>query len=132
MRRALLAVLLTVASLGVSVAAASGDVNDPARTNLSFDFSDNGSSPSASGGDFNIIVDVLPEGTPGFVRVVATAPDNAGVSNLVCRFQSVWKSRVECAFNFTAGGTWSIRAQYATTTTSGVSAVTDTNIRVGY
>ena len=132
MRRTLLAFLLMVASLGVSVAAASGDVNDPARTNLSFDFSDNGSSPSASGGDFNIIVDVLPEGTPGLVRMVATAPVDAGVSDLVCRFQLVEKSRVECAFNFTAGGTWSIRAQYATTTTSGVSAVTDTNIRVGY
>ena len=131
MRRALLALLLTMSTLGVSVAA-SGDPNQPSRPTLSFDFSDNGASPSASGNDFNIIVDVLPEGTPGLVRVVATAPADAGVSDLVCRFRSVERSRVECAFNFTAGGTWSIRAQYATTTTSGVTAVTDTNIRVGY
>ena len=132
MRRVLLALLVTCSTLGVSVVAAGADQNGPARPNLSFDFSDNGAAPSASGGVFNIIVDVLPEGTPGFVRVVASAPANAGVSGLVCRFQSVDKSRVECPFNFSAGGTWAIRAQYATTTTTGVTAVTDTNIRVGY
>lgn len=132
MRRALVAMLVTLSTVGASGLAAGADPNGPDRPHLSFDFSDNGAPPSASGANFHIIVDVLPERTPGLVRVVATAPQGAGVSNLVCGFQPVFRSRVECSFNFSAGGTWSIRAQYATTTTSGVTAVTDTNIRVGY
>lgn len=106
--------------------------SSPSKVTLSYDFSDNGSAPSASGGNFTVVVDVLPERTPGLVRVVAVSPQDSGVSNLVCRFQAVDHSNVKCQFNFTAAGTWSIHAQYETDQGADISAWAVTNIRVGY
>ncbi len=131
MRRMLAAVLLTACSLGLAVAPAAAD-QGVSRIVLAFDFSDNAGPPAVSNGAFNIMVDVLPEGTRGVVRMVAIAPADAATSNLVCRFQTIDKGRVECAFNFTVSGTWSIRAQYAPDTSSPISTVSVTNIRVGY
>ena len=100
---------------------------------LSFDLSDNGSAPSASGGVFNVRVDVLPEGTGGYVRTVAISPNDSGVPNLVCKFRAVTNSRVACGFNFTASGNWTIKAQYAPdpSVPNPVTAVGTTVLRVG-
>lgn len=132
MRRALLALLLTASTVGLVVLPAGAEVvaSDINRIHLSFDFSDNSNPASASSGSFNIIVDVLPEHTPGVVRMVATAPDSANVSNLFCRYQAVSGSQVECSFNFTASGTWQIKAIYAVTKAADVSATAVTNIDV--
>jgi hypothetical protein len=132
MRRALSAVLLTVSMLGFVAVPAGAEVagGDGTKIHLSFDFSDNSDPASASGGAFNIITDVLPEHTPGVVRMVAIAPDSANVSNIVCKFQAVLGSQVECAFNFTASGTWQIKAQYAPDRSSDFAATAVTNIDV--
>jgi len=114
--------------MAVSVGA---DPQGPGRVSLSYDFSDNNDPASASNGLFYIIVDVLPERTPGVVRMVAVAPSDALVSNIVCKFQVVNHSTVECAFNFTASGTWAIHAQYATNRGADVTATAVTNISVG-
>ncbi len=98
---------------------------------LSFDFSDNSAPPAVSNGVFHIAVDVLPEGSRGVVRMIAIPPADAGVSNLVCRFQNVVKSRVECGFNFTAVGTWLIRAQYAPDLSSPIALTSGTSARIG-
>jgi hypothetical protein len=103
---------------------------NPDKVSLSYDFSDNNDPASASNGVFNIIVNVLPEQTPGVVRMVAVAPADAGVNNLVCRYQVVSQSNVECAFNFTASGTWAIHAQYAPNRSLDVAATAVTNISV--
>ena len=134
MRRVLLAALFVASSVGIYMVPASADTSqsNQSKVTLSFDFSDNGSAPSASGGNFNVAVDVLPERTPGLVRVVAVAPQDSGVSNLICRFQTVDRSKVDCSFNFTAAGTWAIHAQYETDQNSDLSAWAVTNIRVGY
>lgn len=134
MRRALIAALLAVSSFGVflSPVGANTTTTDPNQIMLSYDFSDNTAPASASGGGFNIIVDVLPERTGGVVRMVAVPPSGAGVSNLVCKFQPVQKNHMECDFNFTSGGTWLIHAQYATGKGSDVSASALTNINVGF
>ena len=110
---------------------AGADSGTPAKVALSFDYSDNNSPASASNGPFNVIVDVLPEHTSGVVRIVASSPDGLTSDDLVCTYQPVAKSQVECAFNFTSSGVWSIRAQYATSTKDDVSAVAKTNLRVG-
>ncbi len=133
MRRVLCAVLFVASSIGIYMVPAGADPSGPsgqANVSLSYDFSDNNDAASASNGVFNIIVDVLPERTPGVVRIVAVAPSDANVSNLVCRYQVVSKSTVECAFNFTAGGTWAIHAQYAPSRSSDVVATAVTNISV--
>ncbi len=130
MRRLLVAALFVASSVGLYALPATAD--SQGKVTLSYDFSANSVAPSASGPNFIIEVDVLPEHTPGVVRVVAVAPDNSGVNNIVCRFQTVDKSQVSCSFNFTAAGTWKIHAQYATDTNSDVSAWAVTNIRVGY
>ena len=133
MRRALTAALLVATSVGVFAVPAIGDTpgtSGPARVSLSYDFSDNNDPASASNGVFNIIVDVLPEHTPGVVRMVAVAPADSGVNNLVCRYQVVSKSTVECGFNFTASGTWAIHAQYASSRGADVVATAVTNISV--
>lgn len=130
MRRLVASLLLIAASLGLAVAPVAADPPS-ARVVLSFDFSDNSSAPAVSNGVFHITTDVLPEGTRGVVRLIAVAPSDAGVSNLVCRFQNVVKSRVDCGFNFTAAGTWFIRAQYAPDASSPIAVTSGTNIRVG-
>ena len=130
MRRVLLAALFVASSVGIAVIPAVADGPAPSGVVLSFDFSDNSAPASSSDGPFNIIADVLPERTGGLVRMVAIAPDNAGVNNMVCPFQSVQKSEVECAFNFSANGVWTIRAQYATDNRSGIQSVSVTRLRV--
>ena len=130
MRRALLAALFVASSAGILALPAAADTPLSLPIVLSFDFSDNSLPASASNGDFNVIADVLPERTAGVVRMVAIAPDNSGVSNLVCGFQSVQKSQVECAFNFDANGVWTVRAQYAQDDKSDVSSVSITRLRV--
>ncbi len=129
-RRLIASLVLVAASLGLAVAPAAADPPS-ARIVLSFDFSDNSAPPAVSNGAFHIATDVLPEGTRGVVRLIAIAPTDAGVSNLVCRFQNVVKSRVECGFNFTAAGTWLIRAQYAPDLSSPIAFTSGTSIRVG-
>ena len=133
MRRALTAALLVASSVGIFAVPAIADTSGssgPAKVSLSYDFSDNNDPASVSNGVFNIIVDVLPEHTPGVVRIVAVAPQDAGVNNLVCRYQVVSKSTVECGFNFTASGTWAIHAQYAPSRGDVVAATAVTNISV--
>jgi hypothetical protein len=131
MRRTLSAALLVVSSLGLLALPAGADSSSDNPVQLAFDLGDNADVASASSGVFNVIVDVLPEHTPGVVRVVAIAPSDANVSNLVCRYQTVSRSKVECGFNFTASGTWRIRAQYAPSRSESVQAATATNIYVG-
>jgi hypothetical protein len=130
MRRALLAALFVASSVGILSLPAGADSPTPSNIVLSFDFSDNSAPASASNGLFNVIANVLPEHTGGVVRMVAIAPDNSGVSNLVCPFQPVQKSQVECAFNFTSNGVWSIKAQFAPDNKSDVSSISITRLRV--
>ncbi|MBW4077825.1 MAG: hypothetical protein HIU84_04805 [Acidobacteria bacterium] len=137
MRRLLVSALLVASSVGIFTIPAAADpasssttTTIPSKVTLSFDYSDNSSPASASNGRFNIIVDVLPEHTPGVVKIVAVAPDSANVDNLTCNFQAVQQSQVECAFNFTASGVWSIRALYSVTPKDDVSAFARTNLRV--
>ena len=127
MRRVLSALALTASLVGLTAlpAHAEGD-----RIHLSYDFSDNSDFASASNGVFNIIVDVLPESTHGVVRMVAIAPSDAGVSNMVCRYQVISDSQVECGFNFPVSGTWAIKAQYAPARGADVAASVVTNIVV--
>ncbi|HEV3267996.1 MAG TPA: hypothetical protein VGZ68_06310 [Acidimicrobiales bacterium] len=130
MRRALLAALFVASSVGILTLPAAADTPLPLPIVLSFDFSDNSLPASVSNGDFNVITDVLPDHTAGVVRMVAIAPDNSGASNLVCPFQSVQKSQAECAFNFTANGVWTVRAQFAQDNKSDVTSVSITRLRV--
>lgn len=131
MRRAISAAVLVASTLGMFVVPAGADPTGANKVSLSYDFSDNNDPASLSNGAFNISIDVLPEHTPGVVRMVAVAPSDSNVSNMVCRFQVVSKSTVECAFNFTAPGTWAIHAQYAPNRVSEVVATAVTNISVG-
>jgi hypothetical protein len=132
MRRVLPALLLVGATLGLVTVPAGAEVSasDATRIHLSFDFSDNSDPASASSGPFNIITDVLPEHSPGVVRMVAIAPADSGLSNLVCRYQEVSASQVECGFNFTTNGTWEIKSQYAANRQTDISATSVTNIDV--
>lgn len=132
MRRVLLAALFVASSVGIFTLPAVADNSGGSNVVLSFDFSDNSAPASLSNanGSFNIIADVLPEHTGGVVRMVAVAPDSSGQSNLVCSFQPVQKSQVECGFNFTTNGVWTIRAQYAPDVKSEVSSVSVTRLRV--
>jgi hypothetical protein len=130
MRRALLAALFVASSVGILALPAAADPPVSLPIVISFDFSDNSLPASASSGVFNVIADVLPENTAGVVRMVAIAPDNSGVSNLVCRFRPVLNSQAECAFNFDANGVWTVRAQYAQDDKSDVSSVSITRLRV--
>jgi hypothetical protein len=130
MRRVLFAALFVASSVGIFTIPAVADSPTPSNVVLSFDFSDNSAPASSNNGPFNVIVDVLPEHTAGWVRMVAIAPDNADVSNLVCSFQAVQTSEAECAFNFSATGVWRIRAQFAADAKSGVVSVSVTRLRV--
>ncbi len=158
MRRVLLASLFAAASISLGFVGSAGAAINPvvslnpvlsgvpiySNVILAFDFSDNtlppssnsgtpaaGSSATAPDGSFNIITDVFPENTGGFVRMVAVAPANSGVSNLVCSFQAVQQAQAECWFNFTAPGVWNIHTQYASDPKLGVSSESITNLRVG-
>src|ERR1700722_8364209 len=116
MRRVLWAVLFTAASIGILAVPAGAETVLPTGLNpivLSYDFSDNTQAAAVSNGAFNITVDVLPEHTAGVVRIVAFAPDGSGNAPVVCDYQQVQQSQVECGFNFTTNGLWSIKAEFA-------------------
>jgi hypothetical protein len=130
MRRVLLAALFAAASVGVFSLPAAADNSGNGNVVLSFDFSDNSAPASASNGTFNVIADVLPEHTGGVVRMVAVAPDNSGSANLVCPFQPVQQSQVECNFDFTTNGVWTVKAQYVPDVKSDVASVSITRLRV--
>jgi hypothetical protein len=130
MRRGLLAVLFVAGSIGFVAIPAGADLTIQNSVVLSFDFSDNSVPASASNGTFNVIADVLPEHTGGVVRMVAIAPAAANQPNIVCSYQPVQQSQVECGFNFSADGVWQIRAEYSTDTKSTVSSVSVTALRV--
>jgi hypothetical protein len=132
MRRALYAALLAVSSIGFFASPAGADIvgSGSVSSSLSFDYSNNSNAASASGGPFDIIVNVLPGGSSGAIRIVAVAPNGSGVSNLVCGYREIQKSHAECAFNFTADGVWSIHAQMAGADRSNVIATAITNLRV--
>ncbi|MEO9181775.1 MAG: hypothetical protein ABI298_09020, partial [Acidimicrobiales bacterium] len=92
MRRLICAILLVAGSVGIFAIPVSADPNPVPNTNqiiLSFDFSDNTSAASASQGPFNVIVDVLPGGAAGLIRMFAVAPTSTNDSNLVCRFHVI-------------------------------------------
>ena len=133
MRRLLVSLLLVGSVLGTSALPALADPASNGPT-LAYDLSDNDAPPAVSNGAFNVIVNVLPEGTAGFVRVVALPPADSSATRLLCKYQAVdtAKSRVECSFKFTATGTWAIRAQYSTDPSVPVSAIANTNLRVGF
>jgi hypothetical protein len=132
MRRALCAALLAVSSIGFFAIPAGSDIvgSGSVSSSLSFDYSDNSNAASASGAPFNIIVNVLPGGFSGAIRIVAVAPEGSGVSNLVCGYREIEKSQAECAFNFTSDGVWSIHAQMADDDRSNVIATAITRLRV--
>ena len=134
MRKVLVAALFLAVSCGFFALPAGSDVVIPSNVVLSFDFSDNSVPATTDSGafdiPFNVIADVLPQNTGGVVRMVAVAPTNSGVNNLVCGFQAVQQGEVECSFYFTADGVWTVKAEYATDTKSGVSSVSTTTLRV--
>jgi hypothetical protein len=129
MRRLLCAALIVASSIGIFALPATADpvLN---KVLLSFDYSDNTSPPSASNGSFNVIVDVLPGDSTGLVRMFAVAPASTGDSNIVCKFQVIDQSQVECAFNFPDPGVWAIHAQYVVAPQTDVISVAVTNLRV--
>ena len=133
MRRVLVAALLAVTSIGIFAipAVADGGATDPNKVSLSFDFSDNDATASVSNGAFNIIANVLPEHTAGLVRMIAIAPDGTNDPNMVCSFQTVQQSQVECAFTFPDPGVWIIKSQYQPAPKTDVTTSTVIRLRVG-
>jgi hypothetical protein len=135
MRRALAAAVFLAVSLGFFTLPSGADPVVPSNVVLSFDFSDNSLPASMSTGPnnlnpFNVIADVVPQNTGGVIRMVAIAPADSTVNNLVCGFRPVQQGEVECTFDFTADGVWTVKAQYATDTQSSVSSVSNTSLRV--
>ena len=124
--------LFVACSIGFVAIPAGADLTIQNSVVLSFDFSDNSLPAAANNGaaNFNVIADVLPAHTGGVVRMVAIAPAAANQPNIVCSYQPVQQSQVECGFNFSADGVWQIRAEYATDTKSTVSSVSVTALRV--
>lgn len=157
MRRVLLASLFAAASMAIGLVGTAGadiaptvsiNPTDPVLSGvpiygnvlLAFDFTDNSTPPSASAGpldEFNIIVDVFPENTGGYIRMVAVPPSGSGLSNMVCTtppygsFQPVQQGQAECSFNFTTPGVWAIHAQYESVLKTPVTSESITNLRVG-
>jgi hypothetical protein len=151
MRRVLLAAFFVAASIGIYVVPSGADSFSVTNVVLSFDFSDNSGSATVNFGAvagnscaesiasptsascvnaFNVTTDVLPENTGGFVRMVAIAPATSNAANIVCPFQPVQQSQVECGFNFPSNGVWEIKSQYSIDTVLGVSSVSVTSLRV--
>jgi hypothetical protein len=134
MRRVLWAFVFVAASVGVLALPAGAAVvlpGDIGPIALSFDFSDNSAPASVSNGPFTVTVDVLPANTPGVIRVTADAPDGSGNAPVVCDFQSVQQSQIQCNFTFTTSGLWSIRADYAPSKNFPVEVFAVTVLRVG-
>ncbi len=57
-------------------------------------------------------------------------PPRPTANNIVCPFQPVQQSQVECGFDFPSSGVWEIKSQYSIDTVSGVSSVSVTSLRV--
>jgi hypothetical protein len=131
MRRILLSVLFVVSSVGFLALPSGADPSIPSKVVLAFDFTDNQVPAAVSNGAFNIITDVLPGNTGGVVRMIAAAPLNSNQSNLVCDFQPIRKGQVECSFNFTTSGIWTIHTQYQIDKMASVSSSAVMRIRVG-
>jgi hypothetical protein len=134
MRKVLVAALFLAVTCGLFALPAGADLVIPTNVVLSFDFSNNSVPATTDGGaldvGFNVIADVLPQNTGGVVRMVAIAPASSSANNIVCSFQPVQQGEVECTFYFPADGVWTVKAQYATDTKSGVSSVSTTTLRV--
>jgi len=134
MRRVLWAVVFVAASVGFLVMPAGADVvgsGDISTFALSFDFSDNTAPAAVSNGPFSVTIDLLPEHTPGVIKITADAPDGSGTAPVVCAYQAVEQSQVECNFNFTTSGLWSLRADFASSAKSAVEVYAVTILRVG-
>ena len=129
MRRLICAALFVASSIGILAIPATADPQPVDKITLSFDYSDNNAHASASNGTFNVIVNILPEDSVGLIRMVAVSLDTND-NNLVCRFQWINKSQVECAFNFTDNGIWAIHAQYEGAPQTDVVATAVTKLRV--
>ena len=130
MRRLLSAALIVVTLLGATVLPAYADFS-PSKYAMSFDYSDNTAPASASNGHFNVIVDI-PALNTGLIRMVAVAPSDANIANMVCKFQWIDQNQVECSLNFPVAGVWAIHAQYQSVPNTDVIAGIVTNLRVGY
>jgi hypothetical protein len=134
MRRVLWAVLFTAASIGILAIPAGAETVLPTGLNpivLSYDFSNNNQPAAVSNGPFNVTIDVLPEHTAGVVRVTADAPDGSGNAPVVCDYQLVQQSQVQCSFNFTTNGLWSIKADFAAGPKQPAQVFAVTVLRVG-
>jgi hypothetical protein len=134
MRRMLLAALFVAASVGFLAMPAGADVVGPGDISsiaLSFDFSDNSAPAAVSNGPFTVTLDVLPEHTPGVIRITADAPDGSGNAPVVCDYQDIQQAQVQCNFTFTTSGLWSLRADFAASKTSPVEVFAVTVLRVG-
>jgi hypothetical protein len=134
MRRVLWAVLFTAASIGILAIPAGAETVVPTGLNpivLSYDFSNNSQPAAVSNGTFYVTIDVLPEHTAGVVRVTADAPDGSGNAPVVCDYQQVQQSQVQCPFIFTTNGLWSIKAEFAAGPKQPPQAFAVTVLRVG-
>lgn len=129
MRRLLCAAIFVASLVGAAVVPAAADPI-PNRITLSFDYTDNNAPASVSNGAFNVIVNVLPEGASGLIRMVAIAPADSSASNQVCRFQWINQGQAECAFNFPDNGIWAIHAQFEVVPQGDLVASAVTNLRV--
>ena len=150
MRRVLLASLFAAASISLGFVGTAGAAINPtlslnpvlsgvpvySNVILAFDFSDNSSPPSASSGTFNVIADVFPENTGGYIRMVAVSPAGSGVGNMVCkrptgassRFSRVRRSAPSISLLPACGQfTRSTKSKRS----SAVSSESITNLRVG-
>lgn len=129
MRRLICAALVVASTIGILVIPATADPQPGSKITLSYDYSDNNAPASASNGTFNVIVNILPEGNVGLIRMVAASLDTND-NNLVCRFQTIDRGQVECAFNFPDNGIWAIHAQYQVAPQTDVVATSVTKLRV--
>ena len=129
MRRLICAALFVASSVGIFVIPATADPQAADQITLSFGYSDNNAPASASNGPFNVIVNILPEGSVGLIRMVAVSLDTTD-NNLVCKFQIIDQSQVECSFNFPDNGIWAIHAQYQFAPQTDVVTTAVTKLRV--
>ena len=129
MRRLICAALVVASTIGILVIPATADPQPGSKITLSYDYSDNNAPASASNGTFNVIVNILPEGNVGLIRMVAASLDTND-NNLVCRFQTISQGQVECSYNFPDNGIWAIHAQYQVAPQTDVVATSVTKLRV--
>lgn len=131
MRRMIVAALMAVSAVGMLVIPAGADPTSAAKLTMSFDYSDNSAPASISNGPFNIIVDVLPESVNGLVRMVAIPPADSNQPRQFCSYAWInGNNQVECSFQFTTDGVWSIRAVYEPLPKTDATASSSTSLRV--